>query len=149
MSFDTSGVSKPETPDFVLEHASFQVYMPWYHMRRDQERFSNGIQFASFKDFYRSMTYSIAVTLLKSPVLRYRYTNSFHWYPCVEQVLNRSTLVQLVKLDQPTIDQLVGVKNPQDLVPRIWEFDKPASWVYLDHLIPELNRRIDEERRRE
>jgi hypothetical protein len=159
MRLDTTGVTRNETPDSVIEYSAFRVTGG-----RDDGRQKRGNQ-RCFGTVYGDHSYFIDARLLSSPSLRYNYTYGgshemlpyvhamgFEWDD-IREVLDRNTLDQLWKLDKLTRDKFLenqilsdtyneGMCGPLRFN-RTW-FDKPCwikrpdGWDFYDDMIPDL-----------
>ncbi len=135
--FSTHNIScNPKTPDFVLEHSHFSLYLP---------------------DANRQPTvnyFSICANALRSQTLRYQYTHGthlrvphadrgLHWSNFIYRRTGGQTRLQLelIKLqDRPlNYEELIASSNLMDDDILI-TWNKPDSWTYWDNDLPEWYR---------
>ncbi|KAF1972375.1 hypothetical protein BU23DRAFT_644310 [Bimuria novae-zelandiae CBS 107.79] len=125
ISLDTSSVQSALTPDYVIEHAQFEVFA-------EQSNIS-----LRFNRVPQSQDSHIRVHQLKSPALRYGYTASEPWRAYVAKKLQRWAWIELYKLkpaERPEqfahgIPDLPHLSLPE-------EFRMPESWDYADDRLP-------------
>ncbi|KAI1503701.1 hypothetical protein F5X99DRAFT_406701 [Biscogniauxia marginata] len=135
MPLGTIGISEPSTPDFVLESAGFTVNPPSPGIPDD------GMSYRTWESLHRSVFYTIHAPSFQSPALRYRYSLVGTFPGILRPHLNRSTLIQLAKLDRSKREELLQGRTPQQLIRtnsvNILEFEHPPGWDYMDNAIRE------------
>jgi hypothetical protein len=133
--FDTTDVTKSDTPTFVLENSWFGI---------------QGLPYASGS----SQIYCIRPMSFTSCVLKWAYCSAASddfWHGYVRPRLNDLTIEEIMKLPKES-----RPARFRDLIARsqyacLEAFKKPEAWTYYDHMIPvwakeweELNPTVDD-----
>ncbi len=121
--FNNTNVTPSKTPDTALEYCAFSVL--------DEPDFDDAVPPDHF---------GIRASLFVSKVLKYQYTCSSsgmaRMYAERLHPLTQMELLLLETKDRPVdFDELLG--NYQELYLENVEFERPVSWQYYDHLMPE------------
>lgn len=126
--FDTRKVEWSKTPDYVLEHACFEMDLS---MNYDNEEFQYRNQSVRY--------YVIEANVLESKVLKHTYV-----YGGVDMIdfffprLHSFIISEIYKLDpaQRPTNYKQMLEYPGNIDGALGDFDQPASWTYRDDEFP-------------